>query len=199
MKLDLSRRTTVHLCVDMQRMFSEDTDWRTPWMDRVTPVVAEIARRHCEETIFTRFIPPARAEEAEGGWRAYFERWPQFTGDEIDPGLLELIEPLRALTPPAEVLDKPCFSPFWRTDLDRRLRARGADVLVVTGAETDVCVLAAVLAAVDHGYFVILPKDALCSSADETHDALMELYAGRFGQQIFLTDAETLLGAWPGR
>ncbi len=56
------------------------------------------------------------------------------------------------------------------------LRGRGADSLVITGAETDVCVLAAVLDAVDLGYRVVLATDARCSSSDETHDALLTLY-----------------------
>lgn len=33
---------------------------------------------------------------------------------------------------------------------------------------------AAVLGAVDRGYRVVLVTDAICSSADQTHDALME-------------------------
>jgi nicotinamidase-related amidase len=51
--------------------------------------------------------------------------------------------------------------------------------LIVTGAETDVCVLSTVLAAVDLGYRIIVVKDGLCSSADESHDALLGLYARR--------------------
>lgn len=195
--LDLSNRRAAHLCVDMQRMFAEDTDWRTPWMDGVLPVVTEIAAAHPSDTIFTRFIPPRSPGEAPGAWRAYFERWRQFTLAEIDPGLLDLVEPLARLAPPADVLDKPFYSPFHRTDLHARLTARGVDTLVITGAETDVCVLAAVVSAMDHGYSVVLPKDALCSSADETHDALVSLYARRFSQQIVLTEARDLLRAWP--
>jgi nicotinamidase-related amidase len=50
------------------------------------------------------------------------------------------------------------------------------DTLVVTGGETDICVLATVLGAVDRGFRMVLVSDAICSSADQTHDALMELY-----------------------
>ena len=49
-----------HLCVDMQNLFAEDTEWHTPWMERVLPVVERIARARPDRTIFTRFIP-ARA------------------------------------------------------------------------------------------------------------------------------------------
>ena len=40
--LPLTERT-VHLCVDMQRMFSAEGPWPTPRMDRVLPVVAALA------------------------------------------------------------------------------------------------------------------------------------------------------------
>jgi nicotinamidase-related amidase len=50
----------IHLCVDMQRMFSEDTEWKMSWLPRVLPNVMEITAAHPERTVFTRFIP-ARA------------------------------------------------------------------------------------------------------------------------------------------
>jgi nicotinamidase-related amidase len=70
----------------------------------------------------------------------------------------------RAERPHARVLDKRIYSPWPGTGLDEALRAGGVDNLVVTGAETDVCVLATVLGAVDLGYRVIVVTDALCSS-----------------------------------
>ncbi|MGY4466887.1 nicotinamidase-related amidase [Bradyrhizobium sp. LB9.1b] len=42
---------------------------------------------------------------------------------------------------------------------------------MITGAETDVCVLSTVLGAVDLGFRVVIVKDALCSSSDVGHDA----------------------------
>jgi hypothetical protein len=47
---------TVHVCVDMQRIFSAVGVWATPWMDRVTPVVSELAGRYPERIVFTWFI-----------------------------------------------------------------------------------------------------------------------------------------------
>jgi lipopolysaccharide/colanic/teichoic acid biosynthesis glycosyltransferase len=34
---------SVHLCVDMQRIFSAEGPWPTPWMERVLPVVITLA------------------------------------------------------------------------------------------------------------------------------------------------------------
>jgi nicotinamidase-related amidase len=68
--------------------------------------------------------------------------------------------------------------------------------LVITGSETDVCVLATVLNAVDLGFRVVIVEDALCSSSDIGHDALMTLYRNRFAEQIELIKAEQLPALW---
>ncbi len=70
--------------------------------------------------------------------------------------------------------------------------------MLVSGAETDVCVLATVLAAVDHGYRVVLVTDAICSSSDEGHDALMQMYTRRFDVQIELATVEEAIDALAG-
>ena len=190
-------RRTAHLCIDMQNLFAEDTPWHTPWMKRVLPAVIEIAERHPEQTIFTRFIPARHPDELPGSWRRYYRRWPDLTLERIDRRLLEVVPLLARLAPPAAVIDKRLYSPFAEPSLHELLRKRGIGSLVITGAETDVCVLAAVLDAVDLGYRVVLASDALCSSSDETHDALMTLYRERFSQQIETVETATILAAWP--
>ncbi len=187
---------TVHLCIDMQRIFTAEGPWPTPWMDRVLPVVAELAGRHPQRTVFTRFITPARPDEMPGTWQIYYQRWRNATRAELDPRLLELVPPLAALAPPAAVIDKTRYSGFIGSELQAHLVARSADGLIVTGSETDVCVLATVLNAVDLGWRVILVRDAVCSSSDEGHDALLEVYHRRYGQQIETADAEDILRQW---
>ncbi|WP_456709699.1 MULTISPECIES: hypothetical protein [Bradyrhizobium] len=44
--------------------------------------------------------------------------------------------------------------------------------------------LATALSEIDWGFHVILVTDALCSSADETHDATMAVHLNRFGEQV---------------
>jgi nicotinamidase-related amidase len=187
---------TIHLCVDMQNLFSDGSPWNTPWMKRVLPVVARIAHARPERTVFTRFIPPEKPEDLPGRWQAYYERWRELTRERVDPKLLELLPELAPLAPPARVVDKSFYSPFHGTDLAATLKAEGVDALVVTGAETDVCVLAAVMDAIDLGFRVVVVKDALCSSTDETHDALMTLYENRFGLQVEVAGADTILASW---
>jgi nicotinamidase-related amidase len=187
----------IHLCTDMQRLFAEVPEWRTPWIDRVTPVIRRIAQAHAGSTIFTRFIPAKNADDARGAWRRYWRKWPDLTLEQLPDGMINLLPSLAALTPPAVIIDKhSTYSPWIKPDLQNELEKRKADTLVVTGAETDVCVLASVLGAIDRGYRVILVTDAICSSADETHDALITLYTNRYGQQVETVDAEDLLRQW---
>jgi nicotinamidase-related amidase len=180
----------------MQLIFSAEGPWPTPWMERVLPVVAALAGRYPDRTVFTRFIPPARPDQMPGMWQRYYTRWRAATRECLDPGLLELMPPLSALCPPATVIDKTRYSAFAAPKLVAHLRERQADALIVSGSETDVCVLATVLGAVDLGYRVIVVRDAVCSSSDEGHEMLMRLYHTRFTHQIETADADMILSGW---
>jgi nicotinamidase-related amidase len=185
-----------HICVDMQRLFAEDTEWFTPWMERVVPNARRIVESHAAQTIFTRFIPAQRPGEGHGTWRRYYERWASMTIERLGPDMIDLVPDLARFVPPAEVLDKHVYSPWVETDLHERLQRRGIDTLVVTGGETDVCVLGTVLGAVDRGYRVVVATDALCSSSDETHDASLAVYHNRYGQQVETVTTDMILEHW---
>jgi nicotinamidase-related amidase len=92
--------------------------------------------------------------------------------------------PLATLCPSATIVDKTRSSAFAEPGLIDHLRQREADTLIVSGSETDVCVLATVLDAVDIGFRVIVVRDAVCSSSDEGHEMLMRLYHTRYTEQI---------------
>ena len=186
---------SVHLCVHVQRIFSADGPWPAPWMERVLPVVATLANRHPERTLFTRFIPPERPDQMPGMWQRYYTRWRLATRECLNLDLLELMPPLAALCPPATVNDKTHYSGFAEPKLLAHLRERGADE-IISGSETDVCVLGTVLSGVDLGYRVIVVRDAVCSSSDEGHDMLLRLYHTRFSEQIETADAATILSRW---
>jgi nicotinamidase-related amidase len=187
---------TVHLCVDMQRLFAEETPWQTPWMARVLPKVIALVHARPSQTVFTRFIPATRASEGAGVWARYWERWAELTLERLPQGLCDLVPELARFVPPAVVIDKKVYSPWLDQALETELRRRNADTLVVSGAETDVCVLATVLGAIDRGYRVIVLADAICSSSDETHDASMKVYEQRYTEQVETIDTAALLKAW---
>lgn len=186
----------VHICVDMQRMFAEDTPWKMPWLERVLPRVAAIAEARPDQTIFTRFIPAQEPGQGAGMWRRYYQRWGSMTLREIGPEMVAIVPELAHLIPPARTFDKHVYSPWTGSTFYHELREQGADTTIITGGETDICVLATVLGAIDWGFRVILVTDALCSSANETHDAMMNIYCDRFSEQIELVTTDHLLEHW---
>jgi len=120
------------------------------------------------------------------------------TIDQIGPDMVGLVPDLAAFVPPARVFDKHVYSPWTGSDLHQQLGGAGIDTVIITGGETDVCVLSTMLGAIDWGFRVILIQDALCSSAYETHDAMMNIYMSRFGEQVETVTTETLLESWLG-
>jgi nicotinamidase-related amidase len=188
-----------HLCIDMQNLFAKGGVWETPWMEKVLPVISNIAARYRERTVFTRFVTPERPEDGVGQWRAYFAKWQAATRPRLRPGDLDIVPELARYSPPALVIDKPAYSAFFGSRLAPLLAGKHVGTVVVTGAETDVCVLSTVLSAVDLGLRVVIVEDALCSSSDTGHDALMTMYRTRFHGQIDLVSADELFEIWrPG-
>ncbi len=186
----------IHLCIDAQNLFSENAPWHVPWLASITPFIGAICERHAEKTIFTRFIPPRRVEEALGAWKRYFAKWSEITLEKADPELMQLLPELKVYVPPARVFDKAVYSPWVDGRLDKHLRTQGVDTVVVTGAETDLCVLSALFGAVDRGYRVVIVSDAVCSYSDQTHDAILSLCHQRFSEQLEVASTQELLEAW---
>jgi nicotinamidase-related amidase len=141
-----------------------------------------------------RFILPASPGEAPGQWRSYFERWKIVTRPSLGGSQLGLISELARYVPPATIVDKPAA--FFRSSLVDFLFERHVTTVVVSGAETDVCVLSTVLDAVNIGFRVVIVEDALCSSSDAGHEALMTMYRLRFSEQIDLVSAGQLADVW---
>lgn len=75
------------------------------------------------------------------------------------------IHPLLAPLPGEDVLDKNYPNAFRETGLERSLRDRGIDELVVVGMMTSMCVDATVRAAADLGFGVQVVADA-CAAPD---------------------------------
>lgn len=189
-------RGAVHLCIDMQNIFAPGSLWATPWMERVLPTIVSVVSLHPERTIFTRFITPQDPEDRPGQWQSYFRRWHQATRRHLPSSALELVPALERFVPPAAVIDKPAYSAFSNPALASLLVEKNVGTVVLSGAETDVCVLSTVLSAVDLGFRIVIVEDALCSSSDVGHDALMTMYRTRFHGQVDLVTAEELAQFW---
>jgi len=188
--------SVVHLCVDVQNMFAADSDWHTPWLNKVLPAIEAIVERAPRNTIFTRFIPPLEAGEETGTWREYYTHWPSMVRSRLAPDMLQVVPTLAKHMPPARCFDKNRYSPWLYGNLDATLRKGGVETLIVSGGESDVCVMATVLGAVDLGYRTVVATDAVFGSADQTHDAAVTVFHSRFGQQLTACSTQELLDNW---
>ncbi|MBN9440357.1 MAG: cysteine hydrolase [Bosea sp.] len=65
------------------------------------------------------------------------------------------------MTPPARAFDKPIYSAFASPSLPAHLREWSIDTVVLSGSETDICVLSSALGAVDHKYKLVIAIDAV--------------------------------------
>ena len=188
---------TLHVVIDMQRLFIEHSDWSVKDLPKIVPAILRLIDAHPRETLFTRFITPRWPEEAQGQWRDYYRHWRGVTLAEMDPSLLGLVAPLAKRARPNAILDKPSHGGFESPAFAEALARRNASVLVLTGVETDVCVLAFAFAATDRGYRVIVVEDAVASSSVAGHRAALKAIYPRLDQQIQIATVDEVLAAWP--
>jgi len=194
-KLPLTDRS-LHIVVDMQEVFATNPQWGFAGIYTIVPAIARLAAAKPSQTLWTRFISAHSAEEAVGSWAALYRKWPGATlsaGAEmaILPDLLKLVHK------PANVFDKPTYSAFHNPAFALALKERKADTLVMSGVETDVCVLATLMDAVDRGYFVVMPEDALTSSDPDGHRHILDVIPRRLQSQVYRASVADILEQWP--
>jgi nicotinamidase-related amidase len=184
----------LHLCVDMQRLFAEDSPWASPAVTLALPGAREIARRKPENTIFSRFLCPTEPLALQGQWLRFYADCPEML--HLDPRLFEVIPELASIGAGARTVSRHVFSVFRSEELQFQLLSRKVETLIFTGVETDVCVLATVFSAVDAGLRVIVVEGAVASSDQAGHEAALRAIMPRFDQQIEVVDPDQLLAAW---
>lgn len=189
-------KNALHVVIDMQRLFAEETEWHTPAIVAILPNVIKLTRARPSDTVFARFIVPQNADAAKGAWQNYYRRWSSVTLDAIDPAMLGLIAPLAAIAHERSIIDKQTYSIFGSEGFSERLQSASIDTLIFSGVETDVCVYASVLDAVDEGYRVVLAADALASSNAQAHDVVLATLAPRLSEQIEILSTDAILKLW---
>jgi nicotinamidase-related amidase len=186
----------VHISIDMQLLFAEGTEWASPAVREILPAVERLCAHAPGRLIFTRFITPETIEDAPGQWKQYYRRWKNVLASCLDPRTFDLLPELRRFTPAAPVVDKYVHSGFANPALEKELDRLDAAAVILTGVETDVCVLATALAAVDRGYRTVLVSDAIASSVGASHDACLKSVFSRYDEQIEIVDSATVLAEW---
>ncbi|HVJ32708.1 MAG TPA: cysteine hydrolase [Terriglobia bacterium] len=185
----------LHVVIDMQVLFDSHPDWGVADLRRILPQVLRLAQARPQQTVCTRFVPPSRPEDAAASWQRYYHYWRNATLDRAGAGAIELVDELAAL-PIAGLIDKSGYSAHSSPDFAPLLQQRGVRTLILSGVETDVCVWATALTAIDHGLRVIIARDAVTSGDLNAHEAILRLAAERFAQQIELASVDEILAGW---
>ena len=85
------------------------------------------------------------------------------------------------------------FSPFTATSLDVWLRNLGVTTVVATGVSLNLGIIGTCLEAVNLGYTVVVPTDAVCGIPKDYADAVL---TNTIAAIAHLTTVEALIAAW---
>jgi nicotinamidase-related amidase len=190
-------RAVVHICVDMQRLFREGCSWAGPAPDKALPGALRLTRAMPERTVFTRFTTPPTLAAAPRSWRRYYERWRDVVLDQLDPKLLDIVPELDCLAAPERTINKTAYTAFEGIAMDAMLGHLGTEAVVLSGVETDMCVLATLMGAVDRGYRCVIAEDAVASSVEEAHEAALKMLKLRLAEQVEIASVDDVLAALP--
>lgn len=171
--------------VDMQRVVVEDTPWRFAGVRELLPAIEQLAAAYAPAVVLTRHVPPA--DGGAGTWRRFYDVWSDL---DRDPSLWELIPEVDAL--PGVRAAKSVYSALAAPELRAELARREEPRLVLCGVETDCCVLATALQAVDEGIPVVVVEDAVASPSPTGHDGALAL-CRRLPEQVTVTRTAELL------
>jgi maleamate amidohydrolase len=156
--------------VDVNRGF---TDPASPLVCDLDDCVAAIARlleafRRAElPVVFTTVCYDDFGKQAAA---VFLEKIPALLV--LEPGSQWVeIDPRIAPVDGEPVLSKYFASAFFGTTLASVLASAGADSVVVTGASTSGCVRATALDAMQHGYRVVIPREAVGDRNQAAHEA----------------------------
>jgi nicotinamidase-related amidase len=177
--------------VDMQRVVVDDTPWRFDGVRDLLPAVTALAEAFVPDVVLTRHVPPE--DGGTGTWRRFYDAWRELSRR---PSVWELVPELEALD--GVRAEKSVYSALGAPALRAELGSREDPALVLCGVETDCCVLATVLQAVDEGLAVTVVEDAVASPSRAGHEGALAL-CRRLPEQVRVATSAELLAARQSR
>jgi nicotinamidase-related amidase len=173
--------------VDVNRGF---TDPASPLVCNLDGVVAAIARLLVAfrgARLPVAYTTVAYDEAAKQAAAAFIAKVPALLTLEAGSVWAE-IDPRIAPRPDEPVLTKLWASAFFGTPLASFLTANGCDSVVVTGASTSGCIRATAVDALQHGYRVIVPRDAVGDRNPAAHEANLYDIDTKYGDVVSLDE-----------
>ena len=173
----------VLLVVDAQEVFLRVSDWHIPSFSGIIENISELANFFGASTLFSKHVPPSTS--AKGTWNDFYKNW-NYIGS--DPTIWEIATPLKGLN--RMEFAKATYSCFGSPEFLEI--TRNTSHLVIAGVETDCCVMATVLDAIDLGISITVVTDAITSPSKIAHDGALEFFK-RVPLQVLTATTEEIL------
>lgn len=171
------------LVIDMQRVYARGGAWETPGFARAEENILRLCPRYSTR-LFTRHLPFA---QPPGTWKKYNEAFAEINADAECARLVPSLEAVDHIP-----FEKSTYSALSSGGLRDHLLAAEYEEIIVTGVQSEFCVLATLMDAVDLGLPVTLVWDACAGSSPHLDNALRDI-AALMPCQVRLTTTEELL------
>lgn len=178
--------------VDVNRGFTDPASPLVCDLDGVVAAIARLLAAFRGAGLPVAYTTVAYDDAAKQRAAVFIDKVPALLTLEAGGPWVE-IDPRIAPRPDEPVLTKLWASAFFDTSFASFLTAHGCDTLVVTGASTSGCIRATAVDALQHGYRVIVPREAVGDRNRAAHEANLYDIDTKYGDVVLLDEALALI------
>jgi nicotinamidase-related amidase len=176
------------LVIDVSVGFTDPASPLVCELDDVVEAIARLLDQVRRAALPVVYTTTAYDEAGKRAAAAFIDKVPALLT--LEPGSRWIeIDPRIAPRPDEAVLTKVFASAFFGTTLASILASAGCDSVIVTGASTSGCVRATAVDALQHGYRVAVPREAVGDRNPAAHEANLYDIDTKYGDVVSLDDA----------
>ena len=182
------------MVVDVNRGFTDPVSPLVCDLDDVVGAIARLLEGFRGAGLPVAFTTVAYDDAGKEAAAVFIDKVPALLTLEAGSPWTE-IDPRIAPRDDEPVLTKLWASAFHGTPFASILTANGCDSLVVTGASTSGCVRATAVDALQHGYRVLVPRDAVGDRNEAAHEANLFDIDTKYGDVVTTDEILAAIGA----
>jgi len=171
------------LVIDVNVGFTDDQSPLACALDDVVSAIDRLLREFRLAEFPVVYTTVSYDEGGKVAAAAFIDKIPALLTLEAGSRWVE-IDPRIAPRPSEPVLNKLFASAFFGTPLSSLLAAAGCDSVVVTGASTSGCVRATAVDGLQHGYRVVVPREAVGDRNPAAHEANLYDIDAKYGDVV---------------
>ncbi len=159
-------KNSVLLVIDMQKIFAPGYEWYTPGIEDAEKNIHRLCEKY-KNRIFTRHVA---SENPIGTWKSYNEEFAHINSNTECLDLLDSFVNTEKIE-----FDKITYSAFNSGEALQYIKDQGYTEIILTGVQTEFCVLSSLMRAIDEGFFVTFVSDACAGSAEIFNESVSSL------------------------